>query len=1431
MEIIDQNINEIAKIFGYGYNESFFSYLKTISKPNNQVCNKRIPKGEGGWKCLDCEIDALSLICNNCFSKAKDKHIGHKISFDPGNYGFCDCGDPNVLIQEGFCPDHQGGFTNMKDLFNFIKLSFDEKILNIINSYLNNIFNKLIEEIRIVLNMNLDEEGYQKKEDELFNMISKFVSFISKLYESNLGLFYFVTLKFTENFPFETKHKCFNYNEEKNLIITISESSLEVHKCICPFFQVLINVLMLRKTEFDSDNFFSLFVQNYKNKLITGLSFMHSFIKLYSNNNLMTFRGMSYQLLSDHLTEVVYEENNIYFLENFFFKFYLEINELLGLRLYQIIDEIISRLYEIIKYLPKLQMLDKIKSKLKIHGIIIDIICLINNSNTFEDKTKFNAFQREGFNINLLNCEMYSLLIASLLSYLIDYNDLNSVKFIFNKIISKLYEYKNYKNNLKEKIYTPHITYIRYYSIFLNRFCFHYSINNNCDLLDSFQYFQELFPQTKELNSFLFKELITFFGFFISQKYSFFIYYGEGMIMYYKNYFSSRIYINCDITLMKYLLTTSEIQNEFNIYNILSYSSIDSSNDFFLNLKDTYLFEKNEALIQMIKLEEKNLKYINSILEFVLQIIRNDMAMINLSFKYSDSFRMKFSDTLFDKLLQNEKENIENMIKNQIIHLILGHKNVVEREDCMKFYNEYTSLNKNLDVNLVDNLLKENCFTMNSTNQLKIFTLQNNAFKYCDIDYIIDCSQRKNAIQYILDFRSDSHNILNTYISNSLTVQKRLNNRIYETIFNNKNLENMLQFYNAIISNNNYILFSDIFFTTISKYICTYIKVKEQNTNEEYKNKILDIINSNKLESINHQYFKYIKQLLANEDTINENKSKLKISKNLKDKYKKKYEERNKKVLDKLSSSEIITKSEENDISSSKIKEICIYCRQPLNYEDLNNYYGKICFLIRDYFIDIINNKEEKLRTKTTRIVTCNHKIHFNCFSEFTVKNIKEDENFLKEGFKCPLCKKLSNIMICDFKYLIETNNNIIKGIPLKNQNQNNIIYGDESDNYQNFIIYNKNFFEIYCSKLLKKEIVINDINGSLNLFESLYNSLIKDFGSFIIYYNITNYKKEQISIWKNILYTIRILSKFKGFNWTEFFILKFNSLYLQFKNFEFPGINNNNNYEEISSIIHQFIFCLFIIFDFNEEDIHDFFQNYILEYLFAFYCIKSNKNNLKEFLCESSNQYLLKKIFNLYSQKYKICLLLFNENKEINIDFEETIKFLKGKENQKYKLINNSTDILIKEKELGGFLFNIIELPENFMEFCSKYMNINCKNCDKKNLNYYICLICGSKICDDKRCVSEYHNGNKEYSLIVHSKKCGGGNVLFISNLNSQIIYLLKRQFTNSGIYVYLNSFGEYIKSYYSNDKYILNQVELKKGIHKFIDITFRMKGKKTKL
>ena len=136
-----------------------------------------------------------------------------------------------------------------------------------------------------------------------------------------------------------------------------------------------------------------------------------------------------------------------------------------------------------------------------------------------------------------------------------------------------------------------------------------YSVKNNCDILDSFQYFQSIVPESKKINIFLFKELISLFGFIISQKYYFFEEYGEKMFKYFTFYFTSNVLINSDITLMKYLLSLTEIQNEFNLEKILNYSNIDFCNTFFINLKNGKIKMKGEQLIESIKYEKINLKY------------------------------------------------------------------------------------------------------------------------------------------------------------------------------------------------------------------------------------------------------------------------------------------------------------------------------------------------------------------------------------------------------------------------------------------------------------------------------------------------------------------------------------------------------------------------------------------------------------------------------------------------------------------------------------------------------------------------------------------------------------------------------------------------------------------------------------------------------
>ena len=1444
MEKLKQNIDEIAKSFGYEYNDEFFSYLKSISKENKQVCNRHVAKGEGGWKCTDCELDTLMLICNDCFTKSKDVHKGHRIMFNPNSSGYCDCGDPNVLVKEGFCPDHKGPIDNQKDLMKFIKESIDENILNKINLLLEDIFLLLMEKINILSNMQSDEKEKEeeKKEEEneknkekeiikneLFSMLEEFISFCSNLYKNNLGLFYFVTLKFTENYPFETNHKCFKYEEEENSITIIKENPSEKHKCICPFFQLLIYKLIENKSDFNKDTFFTLFIQNYKNKLITSISFLHSFVYLHDNDNLSIFRRMGYQLLSDQLSILVHSEKNQYFLENLFNEIYDKYKLYLDTNKKEEAEELIYNLYKIVEYLPKISLIDKYYSDIILKDSIIDIICLLNNKNVFESNLKFNEFQREGYLSDLLNCEIYSIFTLLLISNVVDYNNLENVKHIFNKIILKIKEYKAYKEKLASKTFTPHIICIKCYSIFLNRFCFNYSITNNCDLMDSFNYFQSIIPESKEINSFLFKEMINFFGFFIAQRYSFFSYYGEGMKLFYSNYFSTRVFIYVDITLMKYLLTTPEIRKDFNFDTILSYSNIDSCNDFFINLKSEDLSQINEDLSEKINVEQRNLKYINSVFEFLFLIVRENFSLFNLGFKYSDSFRMKYEDKIFADLLIKEKDNIEKIFKNQLAHFILGNKNLITRERCIKLINSFS---QKLDLKIADQFLKDNCEQISMSNQLKQFSLKKSFFSFCDIDYIISSTERTNAIKYMVEFQSKNINLLNTYICNSLSIQEKLNKEVYDTFFNKNNIETIINFYKILTSNNNYPLLTDIFFYNFSKILCVYLKLyKAEDIDESIKNKLIEIFNNNKLEGNNAESIQYIKNLLIHEDSnlINDkNVKSMNKKKNLKDKFKKKFDDKNELVLKKYtSSSDFDFDLNEEENSSSQIEDICVYCRQQLNEDDyLNNYYGVICFLFSDYFINMLKSVKKKLRKKTNRFVTCKHKIHFACYSKYLIKF----EDILKNGYPCPLCKKLSNVVICDFGDLLKKNKDILKGLDFDNENINDFHReSDDINKYNYFITYNKNFFEDYCSKLLKKVVLIKDINEDQNLIGQIYDLIINDFNSFVFYYNITNYKMEQINIWKNILFTIRLLCKYQIINSTDFLVSKFKSIYTNIQNLDYNFINNS----ELLSATNELIVSLFVLYDLNEENrqkIKNIFKNYILAYIFAYTFLKNKEKDFDEFLYKKENQSIFKKLFDLYNLEYKICFLLYDEKEEdLNLNYEETIESLKNNENIKI-LINKSSEITtIKPQSLEILKFHPIHLPENFMEFSSKYMNIECVYCKKKYINYEVCLICGNKVCNYIKCLGEKKsNGTADYSLIDHSKKCSGGNSIFISNKTSQIVYILKRRFINSNIYVYLNSFGEYRKDYYLNDNYLLNKVEFEKSIQQFIDLTYRKKVSK---
>ena len=202
------------------------------------------------------------------------------------------------------------------------------------------------------------------------------------------------------------------------------------------------------------------------------------------------------------------------------------------------------------------------------------------------------------------------------------------------------------------------------------------------------------------------------------------------------NYFNTNLlFIKCDISLMKYLMTQPEIRNKFNIKDILSLSDINSSSKFIQDLLNS-----NTNSIELIDArKEKNLLFNNSLIEFLYLIIRDNLSLEKIAF-FNSEFEAKMKDEIYEKLYQNEKDRIKDLVKNEIIHFILSKQNVVKRDDCINYFE------KNFDGNyteLIDEILKNNCEKLVLANGLLNFSLKKEILNKCDLDYIISLESRK----------------------------------------------------------------------------------------------------------------------------------------------------------------------------------------------------------------------------------------------------------------------------------------------------------------------------------------------------------------------------------------------------------------------------------------------------------------------------------------------------------------------------------------------------------------------------------------------------------------------------------------------------------------------------------------------------------------
>ena len=134
---------------------------------------------------------------------------------------------------------------------------------------------------------------------------------------------------------------------------------------------------------------------------------------------------------------------------------------------------------------------------------------------------------------------------------------------------------------------------------------------------------------------------------------------------------------------------------------------------------------------------------------------------------------------------------------------------------------------------------------------------------------------------------------------------------------------------------------------------------------------------------------------------------------------------------------------------------------------------------------------------------------------------------------------------------------------------------------------------------------------------------------------------------------------------------------------------------------------------------------------------------------------------------------------------------------------------------------FNFISLPKNLLSLISKYNSIKCDNCGKIYSDSFICLICGKKFCNKRKCGIKINNG-KINSSLYHNIICNGNNTPFLLLKEGRIYFFLNSFLVSTNYCLYLDKFGQKIIKKISND-FELNDTEYNKALNSFIDLSYR--------
>ena len=1374
---IKKTSQKYLEIFNLNSENEIPQFFSSKESSNNTVCLKII-FGQGAWRCYDCIKTRNIFFCKDCWTHMADKHKDHNVVYLTEEYGFCQCGDHNCLNKEYFCANHKGYLLTDPEIKKYINNNLGEDLYQKIKAATENLFGVMHKYYIKAIN------NKKTKDDDFIKNVGEFFDCFGILCKVSKACNHIIAELLLGKYPCKMKHECLDINENGGRII---KSSIFNHECACQFLRFILeflpkeNLILLLK-----------FADNYKLRKTIGLYYFFFYSDYIKNcissfeyySNIIIFKdslkiASNIPGLIDKMFDGLKEIFKVILVDYTFvdIPLYWTLNDNTKSQKYNYLNNILSNLNQQMLYLLKQESYSYLADNSNILFKIIDLMILFHNIKPARLVTPAPLVDLEpSYFPELIQAEQKILELFSFIISIFNFNNVNLVKEVFTYFSKTIL--KKIKNKLEENEYSFHIPIFRAFSIFLNRFCFNEANKTNSNIFAIMLNISKSMPDFQKCCQKIITGIYKVFAFVAFCGDNYFDYHGVNMKKYEQYYYVNPHFIYRDFCLLKYLLSLTDNAKYFkfteiinlphldNLYNpILKYFSF--GGDF--STSDSYSLDT----------KEKYLKFSSRMMRIMLSLLRNNTCFLwNLSSGYVIMKFNKLRDSLIEDLFSKDINYFTDLTKELIINQVLIKDNFVSFSTVSDgiFLSLSNFFGDKIIKDLIISLTKK---TLNEDNEVKL-SLNEDALKCVDLNYIINPAFKSKIEEYIKNSKSKTISIYNTLFYPMNKFESELLTFNYNNfLISSDNILIVVQFINFILKNEGLEILEKYFLSILLDYLTPFFHLGSEYSGLFKKipltDNIMKLLENNNLKDEklkSHcqfiaQKFKSMNNNILEKDSNIIEGNKIEI--NSEEKHK--VEINNNEI--------IVDKSDEdnkNEIKEDyKDKKICIYCQKNVEENDIVNIPGVLGYFLFDHYhfnafyqtIKEQYNKQKEINpqlkefdemyqrkkeVRSVRILTCNHYVHFECFSKNVEMNPLSSNPLLK--FSCSYCHKPGETFIPLLtNYTEEQTQGSLKGFSLdyiskigEKHNEKNEEQKEEDNNKEDndnlvtfrttnplFVNLCKGFVEGFFCKVQNVESLDLEYGNNKEVFSIFHSQLSSDYQNLFCCLDNLEEKKYTLDLWKNFILSVRLLIKLDILA-KEKYILALYNLIKEFVNLSFKAsletseIENNHLYH-----IYEIIFLITCFFDYEEIEGYEKYILYMALPIFAFGFYLKNLYIQNSFIF-SKEKFLehlnIEELYKFLKEDDSLNLIIIHLVKELLIN---KIIISKGIDIDKLSLeLNDNLDLLnlssLKNKtllETLDELGKLIEVDSTNEKMKHIYENFKTKNnyeeVLKKVLNDYI--------------------------------------------------------------------------------------------------------------